>query len=193
MAVIRRILLPTDFGELSRHAAPLARGLAELSGAELHVLHVAEPAPLSSLGQEDGSYCLSINPTDRELTPLMEGFVESALAGTRVKRHIARGMAAAEIIQFVKRHGIDLVVMGTHARGVVRRLLLGSVSRTVLEQAGCAVLMVPLSAEAGDAAERGDDDASADTPRDGRVAGWHRAATNPPTGDATGERLGTEA
>ncbi|TWT42011.1 Universal stress protein family protein [Phycisphaerae bacterium RAS1] len=150
MALIRRILLPTDLGALSRHAAPLARRLAELCGAELHVLYVAEPAPLSSLGQDDGSYCLSINPTDAELTLVLGQFVESTLPGAAVQPHVARGLPAAQIVDFVRAQAIDLVVMGTHARGVVKRLFLGSVSKTVLENAGCAVLMVPATADVGE-------------------------------------------
>ncbi len=56
------------------------------------------------------------------------------------------GPPAAVICAYGHEIGADLIVLGTHARGLARRLLLGSVSKDVLEHAGCPVLMVPQTA-----------------------------------------------
>jgi hypothetical protein len=61
---------------------------------------------------------------------------------------VRSGPPVPVITEYAREMNIDLIVVGTHARGVVNRILMGSVSRAVLEKASCAVLIVPQTAAA---------------------------------------------
>jgi nucleotide-binding universal stress UspA family protein len=62
--------------------------------------------------------------------------------GVRISMLLAQGPAAAAIVQAAKKNRVDLVVMGTHGRTGVRRLLMGSVADRVIRTASCPVLIV---------------------------------------------------
>lgn len=131
MLNIARILFPTDFSECAEHAYDHARHLARRYDAELHVLNVV------ALHHEDRN-----NPMD-----FLEGEqdVESLYQEEGV-RHVyaqTRGIAEAPgIVEYADEHAIDLVVMGTHGRQGLGRLILGSVAEEVIRLASCPVLVV---------------------------------------------------
>lgn len=150
MLTIFKVLLPTDLSDLSAHAARFAVSLASRYGASLHVLHVAEPViaapPAPAPEMVAGLAPLPLNTA--QLQARLDEFVFRTTAGTQVpvSASLVEGSIVEQIVDYVRQNGVDLVVIGTHARGVLRRILLGSISKTVMENAGCAVLMVPLSA-----------------------------------------------
>ncbi|MBK9128661.1 MAG: universal stress protein [Phycisphaerales bacterium] len=145
----KNILLPTDFSELAQYAAEFARSLAEKYGATLHVLHVRTsvltpgPAPELGMGVE------VLVPDETELQASLDRFVAEHLSGLSVPvtSSLMIGSPAGQIAEYAKANAVDLIVIGTHARGLVNRILLGSVSKTVLESAHCPVLMIPLTAK----------------------------------------------
>lgn len=148
MADIRHILLPTDFAELAAHAASYAASLAQRYNADLHVVHVIPLVPDALPGPEAGGILLPI-PSTEDLTGLQEEldlFVRThcQAEGVPVTKAMLKGRPEAVVCEYVRAHAIDLVVIGTHARGLVSRIFFGSVSKSVLEHAGCPVLMVPL-------------------------------------------------
>lgn len=151
MKRIQHILLPTDFSDLAVHAAPMAAYLAESVGATLHVLHVFEP-PLAP-GPETPGLSVSTLATADDARPALDGFVAAHLTplSAPIVKDLVVGAATHEIVKYVHRHSIDLIVIGTHARGMVKRMFLGSISNAVAERANCAVLMVPLAAVVPDA------------------------------------------
>lgn len=155
MTCIRRILLPTDFSALAGRAAALAGSLAVALRAELHVLHVHQPPPAPTLDAPGSGFSPPLLARPEDLRPALDAFVATHLASTAAEiiKEVVVGAVSREIIDYSHRHSIDLIVIGTHARGVVKRILLGSTSKTVLEHAGCAVLMVPLSAAFPEASE----------------------------------------
>lgn len=139
MLKIQNILFPTDFSECAEHAFTQARHLAGAYGATLHVVNVVTPAqegrnnPMNFLESEE----------DRRRR---EGSV--SIVQTQVKDVTP----AVAILDYVDRRDIDVVVMGTHGRRGVDRLLLGSVAEEVVRLASCPVFTV--RAVSGDVASR---------------------------------------
>lgn len=138
---IKRILLPTDFSDTAEHTLGYAREMAERFGAEVHVLHVvADPTP-----QEWAIGAAALVVSD--LLKTWETDAERRLAGISLDgietvRAIRVGHAFVEILRYATDNAIDMIVMGTHGRGPVEHLLLGSVAETVVRKAPCPVLTV---------------------------------------------------
>lgn len=151
MSPFRRILVPTDFSELSNHAAMHARALAEVHRAELHAIHVVTvPTPGAIAGATPGMDAATAMPSIDSLIETsrsgMSEFIQKQLAGQDVKSEILVGQPFSEICRYASEKACDLIVIGSHARGIVHRIFMGSVSKAVLEHASCPVLMVPLAA-----------------------------------------------
>ena len=137
MLPINTILHPTDFSESAAYAARLACALARDYGARLIVLHVATP-PVAY-----GDAATPSEPTwsRAELhEQLQQVLPEDPLV--RTEHRLAEGDAVAEILRAVRTLRCDLIVMGTHGRTGLGRLLMGSVAEEVLRQATCPVLTV---------------------------------------------------
>lgn len=150
MTRFKRLLLPTDFSARSAHAATFARSLAEQNQATLYVLHVGQRGFAVSPSPD------TINPVvlpaldEDELRRRLDRFVDTALRGldTPVVTDVRLGAPVQVIAQYAREKAIDLIIIGTDARGLFSRILAGSISKAVLERAGCAVLMVPTAAPA---------------------------------------------
>ena len=145
MISLRRVLLATDFSDCSRAAQAYACELVEQFGGELHVLHVL-PDPILMMPEPGTPASLPQN----YLLDLKEG-AEKALdrlipadwqARHKVRRATRLGNPASEIIRYGSEHQIDLIVVGTHGRGAMAHLLLGSVAERVVRQAQCPVLTI---------------------------------------------------
>jgi len=136
MIPFRTILYPTDFSELADHAFPVARSLARDHGAALVILHVYPP-PIAH-GEE-----VARRSPDDFLDDLWEALHRYEVPeGTAVTHRLAEGMPAEQIVQTARELNCDLIVLGTHGRTGLRRLLMGSVAEHVLRQAPCAVVTV---------------------------------------------------
>jgi nucleotide-binding universal stress UspA family protein len=141
---MQTILHPTDFSPRSEFAFRLACSLARDHGARLIVLYVLQP-PVAAYGElvidfEPGGFKEGAQEAlHKLLSPDLQLSVE-----TRVEE----GDAATQIVRVAQDTGCDLIVMGTHGRTGLSRLLLGSVAEAVLRQAPCPVLTVktPLKA-----------------------------------------------
>jgi nucleotide-binding universal stress UspA family protein len=136
MLAIKTILYPTDFSERAGFAFDLACALARDHGARLVVLHVIElPAPL---GGDAGMY---VPVPAADWVVLREKLQQLRPApGVAVEHRLAEGDPAAEIVYAAGEVKADLVVMGTHGRTGLRRLLMGSVAEQVVREAPCPVL-----------------------------------------------------
>lgn len=156
MIAMNRVLAPTDYSELALHALRYARDLAKTYRAELHVLHVVpredSVAILADIGPGLGaSAAVPSDSTDETLgreTENLRSYVRAETPDQPLEPVIAvrTGVAWDEITRYAGDANIDLIVIGTHARGPVKRILLGSVGTAVLEHAHCPVLMVPIAA-----------------------------------------------
>jgi nucleotide-binding universal stress UspA family protein len=130
MPPIQTILHPTDFSERSGYAFQLACSLARDRGARLIVLHVM-PVPLV---QEKRLY--------REEMAGELNRIASPDPKVPVECRLEEGDAATQILQVAQETGCDLIVLGTHGRTGLGRLLMGSVAEQVLRRASCPVLTV---------------------------------------------------
>lgn len=138
------MLVPTDFSSQSERAWGLARRLALAVGAEVVLVHVFVEAPFYSEGPFAADRIREVYASGRtwvqeqlkrwETTARGEGLVAKALLRT--------GVPHEEIVAAAREEGADLVVIGTHGRGGVDRLLLGSVADRVIRLAPCPVLAV---------------------------------------------------
>jgi nucleotide-binding universal stress UspA family protein len=145
MLAIRRILYPTDFSELARPAFDLACAIARDYGAELVVCHVLPP-PIASV--VDGvAVDIPGEVTEQTLARLEQ--LTAPDPGIPVVHMHAQGEIVREVLRMATERKVDLIVMGTHGRGGLSRLLMGSVAEQVMRKAPCPVLTVkaPFPAE----------------------------------------------
>jgi nucleotide-binding universal stress UspA family protein len=138
MLAMKTILYATDFSADARPAFEVACALASERGSRLVVLHVERP-PLATLGGTAGVPPLP-NEYDRErLWEELKG-IQPACAGVAVEHRLEYGDPAAVILQTAQEIDADLIVMGTHGRTGLRRLLMGSVAERVVRKGPCPVL-----------------------------------------------------
>jgi nucleotide-binding universal stress UspA family protein len=130
MLPLRTILHPTDFSERSGYALQLACSLARDHGARVIVLHVM-PVPLV---QEKRLY--------REEMAEELNRLGAPDARVQVERRLDEGDPATQILRVAMEIGCDLIVLGSHGRTGLGRLLMGSVAEQVLRRASCPVLTV---------------------------------------------------
>lgn len=145
MVAIRRILVPTDFSEPAEAALRYARALAEEFGSTLHLMHVVPEPYIYPWGTEISTMPLVDLLTSSEAQAAERLKTLAADTGTlkdRVKTSTAIGTPVDKILQQVADDGIDLVVMGTHGRGAVGHLLLGSVAERIVRRSPVPVLTV---------------------------------------------------
>ncbi len=137
---IRTVLHPTDFSEQARSAFPMACSLAHDFGARVVVLHVAPP-PIQILGG-----MAAPSPALEEYDPAVLGKkvreLHSPYPDVPVEARVETGDAAATILKVAEETACDLIVMGTHGRTGLGRLLMGSVAEQVVRKANCPVLTV---------------------------------------------------
>ncbi len=144
MIVLKQILVPTDFSEASEVAVKYARALAEAFQASLHLLHVMEDpfiyAPVSE------GYVPPVNFYEDMEKSACERIERILSDADRQRFHAQlmthKGSPFVEIIRYAKNRNIDLIVMGTHGRGPIAHMLMGSVAERVVRKAPCPVLTV---------------------------------------------------
>lgn len=138
MLRIQTILHPTDFSRQSEFAFQLACSIASDYGARLVVVHVAE-SPIVAATEGVLMY-----PTDYDLEPIRLQLeqLRPRNANVEVEHRLIEGNAATDILEVAKETGCDLIVMGTHGRTGLGRLLMGSVAEQVVRKAACPVLTV---------------------------------------------------
>ena len=143
---LRRILLPTDFSGCANYALPYAAAIARATGAAIICVHVVEPIapavgysglpepmPIADISEqlEDSA--------ERELPQLArcEDF-----SGLDVEEVIVHGDAAAEIVRVAGEREVDLIVVSSHGRTGLGRIIFGSTAEAVVRHASCPVLVV---------------------------------------------------
>lgn len=141
MLHLKTILHPTDFSDHSAYAFRLACLLARDHGARLVVMHV-----VATLGSELVPYGEAVS----ELQP--EGYqqklwdelgrIQSPNPKVSLDHRLVEGDPSEEILRMAKETGCDIIVLGTHGRTGLKRLLMGSVAEQLVRKAPCPVLTV---------------------------------------------------
>jgi nucleotide-binding universal stress UspA family protein len=138
-----RILVPTDFGAESNAALTAAASLARALGASIHLLHVVEE-PTLAIGTPD---MYGIEAAKLQYDTVLEARsrlaeLSSRLVDLHVTSDVWTGRPAVAIARAAADMGAHLIVMGSHGRSAVGRLLIGSVADRVIRLAGCPVMAV---------------------------------------------------
>jgi nucleotide-binding universal stress UspA family protein len=143
---LRTILIPTDFSGCANYALPYAAAIARATNATIICVHVvepiapavgytglAEPLPIADISEqlEDSA--------ERELPKLAEC---DECAGLKVEEVMVHGDAAAEIVRVAEEREVDLIVISSHGRTGLGRILFGSTAEAVVRHASCPVLVV---------------------------------------------------
>ncbi|MFC7135378.1 MULTISPECIES: universal stress protein [Salinibaculum] len=129
------ILIPTDGSQGAKAALQHGIEIATQWDATLHALYVvdlrlARSGPLLQMLQEEGRQALRDNE------------VAGTQAGLSVVTELVEGYPHEEILEYIREHGIDMVVMGTHGRTGIDRIILGSVAERVVRRSPVPVLTV---------------------------------------------------
>jgi nucleotide-binding universal stress UspA family protein len=132
----QKILFPTDFSHTGDAALGFATALARDNDALLYIVHVQEPPQFYGGGE---MYYGMLDPTMAELSKMLEA-VTPADGGVRFEHRLISGDPAEALVDFAEHEGIDLIVMGTHGRSGLTRILMGSVAEAVVRRATCPVL-----------------------------------------------------
>jgi nucleotide-binding universal stress UspA family protein len=146
MITLKNILVATDFSEPSDAALKYGRALAQNFKATLHVVHVV--GNVSSIVYGAEAYAASIPEMQQEVEDaarkqLDDLLVDNDTHALPTRRVLVTSNApAVAIVDYAGRERIDLIITGTHGRGGVAHLLMGSVAERVVRTAPCPVLTV---------------------------------------------------
>ena len=144
MLALKNILVATDFSEPSSVALAYGRDLARAYNARLHVLHVVENIMIRYASE----VVFAVPDFQRDLETTARRDVDALI--TDDDRRVLNAVGVVEtatnvaeaVVEYAKANDIDLIVAGTHGRGAVQHLLMGSVAERVVRTAPCPVLTV---------------------------------------------------
>ena len=145
MIALKHVLVPTDFSETSDVALRYGKAFADAFGATLHVVHIIEEPYGQPWAVE--AYGFSLAALQDEWVKEAETRMGKVLTDDeRLKLKAVTttvlGHPVMEILRYAKENAIDLVVMGTHGRGPLSHVVMGSVAERVVRKATCPVLTV---------------------------------------------------
>lgn len=140
---IKKILVPTDFSEANNAAVEYASRLASETGALLYIVHVDDMEEAAAIMAKSG-YPYPFwqdDPRHREGHVKLKKVVPS-VPKVKCRHQYLKGTPSGEIVSFAERNNVDLIVMASHGRTGLSRLLMGSTAEGVMRRAPCPVLIV---------------------------------------------------
>jgi nucleotide-binding universal stress UspA family protein len=142
--VFKRILCATDFSETAEAAWDISCELARLHRAQLTLVHVFVELPLYSMAEVPGPAVAQVWDEQRAWVQraLDERVAAAGTTGLNVRPLLKTGTPASTIADTAAEEGNDLIVIGTHGRTGLNRLVIGSVAERVVRIAPCPVLTV---------------------------------------------------
>ncbi|HET8679951.1 MAG TPA: universal stress protein [bacterium] len=147
-----RILVAVDLSKDSAALVRYAAGISARTGGELVILHVyAREEAVTALRDEGLFVDIYVSRLRSELRYLQ---AQAGTAGQKARVEVITGDPVSQITTRAHELEVDLIVMGTHGRTGLPRLLMGSVAEGVLRQATCPVLLAPVRILAGQPRER---------------------------------------
>ena len=147
MTLYDRILVPTDGSTEGERAVAHALDLAAVHDAAVHAVHVVDTASYAGMPMEASWEGVGelLRGDAEEAVAAVEALAEETVVD--VETAVVEGSPSREIIRYAEGNGCDLVVMGTHGRGGIDRLLLGSVAEKVVRGAAVPVLTVRIDGD----------------------------------------------
>jgi nucleotide-binding universal stress UspA family protein len=145
MLSINTVLVPTDFSDASECALKYGKAMARAFGASLYLVHVMEDLLAHAWAAE--VYVASMPNLRDEVEKESRSRLAAMLSpeerdSLRAHVELLAGNPFVEIVRYAKAQDIDLIVMGTHGRGPIAHMLLGSVAERVVRKSPCPVLTV---------------------------------------------------
>ena len=141
MVLFEKILFPTDFSDSAEYAGRYAISIARKYSSKIYVAHVVEPFTYAAdFGIDYGAQFREMEATAKRM--LDDVVASMKRAGLDIEGIMLSGRPSAEIIGYAKREQVDLIVMATHGRTGVERLLLGSETEKVIRKSPCPVMTV---------------------------------------------------
>lgn len=141
MAMLKTILAPTDLSDLSANGVRYACQLARDMGAALIIFNVV------ALDESNAVNKREIEQHKKRLEEFVAEKVADAGVGLKVRQMVDAGQPFGAIVDCAEKEGVDLIVMSSHGRSGLSRMLIGSVTDKILRGGSCPVLVVPAKTE----------------------------------------------
>ena len=152
MLPFRKIIFPVDYSDACRAVAPYVKHAVQHFSAQLTLIHSYGEEGLSFFDFPVSGAELATRVREFEEARLSE-FAADVFAGIHTERFAELGEAGTAIHEVLQRQGGDLIMLPTHGRGPVRRMMLGSVTAKLLHDVSCAVWTSTSSASAANTPE----------------------------------------
>ncbi len=141
-----KLLVAVDFSDPTDLILKVAERLAKSLGASLWIVHAAEPEP-DFVGYDAGPEVVrgqvakELRDEHRQLQEYADKLRE---AGVETKAMLVQGPTVEALLEMVDKQGTDLIIVGSHGRGMMAEMLLGSVSQGLIRAGRCPVTVVPV-------------------------------------------------
>jgi nucleotide-binding universal stress UspA family protein len=147
MIVIKSVLVPTDFSEPAETALKYGKAFSESFDASLHLVHVLDESALVYPWTSPDGMPIALGEARSEMEHMVNDRLNRVLTDAERQKYSAHvsmlcGNPFMEIVEYANSQNIDLIVMGTHGRGPIAHMLMGSVAEKVVRKAPCPVLTV---------------------------------------------------
>jgi nucleotide-binding universal stress UspA family protein len=137
----KNVLFPTDFTEASTGALPYALAVAKAYGSKLYLTHAVAPEPPLTIPLEP--IPLEMDPLWQQARDRLTHFLDSAPVREVVREGVLeQGDLWSVLDDVIRRHSIDLIVLGSHGRHGLKKLVLGSSAEQVFRRAPCPVMTI---------------------------------------------------
>lgn len=153
MDLIKKILAPTDLSPFSAKGVRYACSLAKAMQAQVTIAHVLDTAEFLAIARSIGVTSGSFEPDSlleklleshkRMLQQFLEQHLSDLKADLNMKQIVEKGEPHTMLVNWAKTKQVDLIVMSTHGRSGLPRMLIGSVTERVLRSSPCPVLAIP--------------------------------------------------
>jgi len=144
--MFKHILIATDGSAASEHAAQMAVSLARVHGARLVALYVADPYPYLGVGEVNPmgyqAYAAAAQEAAAQAHARVDALCRAGAPAVPLEVRLVEDVTASSgIVQTAKELGVDLIVIGSHGRSGISRLMLGSVANKVVAESAIPVLV----------------------------------------------------
>ena len=143
--MIKKILVTTDFSDLSTEIAAQAAELAQICNATVFVMHVIPPTPVFSGSEISPPVIMDYSAEEwqreqHDLDAIVDFFVKKGINASNV---LVSGPIVSTICDKAIQLDVDLIIVGAHSHGFLYRAFIGSVSEEILKDPPCPILVIP--------------------------------------------------
>ncbi len=139
----KKILVPTDYSEMSLSALEYALTFSRMFGAQIYLFHTLDTIPVLSLESMDLTTESVIYETEQNAKSDLHAFKVSRIGEIpNLTEVVRKGVAEDQIVKFATEEDIDLIIMATHGRSGIAHILMGSVAEKVVQRSEVPVLTV---------------------------------------------------